>query len=265
MTAELAGERTANEGLSTSKTTIQSVSRASKILLAVAASPDGLLAKEVAVRFGLSLPTAYHLLTTLSVEALLVKDERRRYVLGPSAAVIAARVDRDTAAPEYYLRPLRDLAAATGETAYLSAWRAGEITVLATIEGAQAVRVVGLTTGYGKNIHARASGKLLLAFAKKAVVDEVLSGVTLRKLTPHTITTRAALDREFAQIRDTGLSFDRQEFTDDVRCVSAPIRQDGVVVACYTVSAPAARFEEHRAAMIEAVEKAANAASDSRG
>src|SRR5690348_6866796 len=88
----------------TGKTTIQSVSRASRLLLAVAASPDGLSAKAASDQFGLSMPTTYHLLTTLAAEGLLVKDARRQYMLGPRAAVLAAAISRDNRAPEYYLQ-----------------------------------------------------------------------------------------------------------------------------------------------------------------
>lgn len=51
------------------KTTIQSVSRAARILVAVAANPDAISSKAAAENFGLSPPAAYHLLTTLERKA----------------------------------------------------------------------------------------------------------------------------------------------------------------------------------------------------
>lgn len=247
-----------------SRTTIQSVSRASRLLFAVAAEPDGLAAKPASEQLGLPLPTTYHLLTTLVAEGLLAKDSRRRYVLGPRAGVLAAAVNRDNRAPEYYIAPLRELAAQTGETAYLSAWRNGAITVLTTVEGAHAVRVAGLSAGYRDNEHARASGKLLLAFASPVDRDRLLGGSTLRRLTPTTITDRAQLDREFERIRAEGLAFDRGEFYEGVECVSAPIVEDGTVVACYTVSTPADRFASDSEKIIDAVRAAGRAASNLR-
>ncbi|MFJ6453909.1 helix-turn-helix domain-containing protein [Paenarthrobacter sp. NPDC091669] len=44
-----------------SGTRIQSVSRAARLLLAVASNDDGLTVEEVASRFDLSTPTSYHL------------------------------------------------------------------------------------------------------------------------------------------------------------------------------------------------------------
>ena len=97
--------------------------------------------------------------------------------------------------PERYLKALNYLADTTGETAYLSAWRRGEIVVLATVEGSQAVRVVGLTAGYSENIHARASGKLLLAYSPEETREQTVKSLVLRRLTDATITSRAALRR----------------------------------------------------------------------
>jgi IclR family acetate operon transcriptional repressor len=244
------------------KTTIQSVTRAARLLLAIAASPGGLPAKAAAEEFGLPLPTVYHLLTTLTAEGLLAKDSRRYYVLGPRAAVLAAAVQRDTRAPEYYMGPLRDLAAVTGETAYLAAWRNGAITVLQTIEGARAVRVAGLATGYADNIHARASGKLLMAFAPAADRERLLATTPLRPLTSKTITDGDQLEAELQKIRSERLAFDLCEFNESVYCVSAPIVEASVVVGCYTVSMPSERWPTQREHIVRAVQHAAESASN---
>jgi IclR family acetate operon transcriptional repressor len=243
------------------QTRIQSASRAMRILLSVAASDDGMQAKEVARQFDLSLPTAYHLLNTLASEGMLFKDERRRYLIGSKASVIADAFNRGNTVPERQLKALHILAETTGETAYLSAWRRGEIIVLATVEGSQAVRVVGLTAGYSENIHARASGKLLLAFSPDEIRESMVKSLVLRRLTDATITSRAELRRELDRIRTEGIAFDQQEFQDGVECVSAPIREGGKVVACYTVSTPAARFVKQSAKITEELRRAASMAS----
>lgn len=246
-------------------TTIQSVSRASRMLLFVASSADGVAAKAVADELGLQLPTAYNLLSTLVAEGLLAKDGRRTYTLGPKAAVLVDAVARDTTAPDYYLEPLNELAQRTEETAYLSAWRQGQIRVLATVEGAHAVRVTGLTTGRGGLAHARASGKLLLAFARPEVRESVLGSGRLEKRTEHTITSRARLDEELEWIRVHGYAVDREEYADGVICISAPVVEEQTVVAAYTVSVPTVRFagreEELRAATLEAAARASSAGS----
>lgn len=249
-------------GSSASKTRIQSVSRAMNILAAVAVEPDGMTAKEISSRFRLALPTAYHLLSTLCDEGFLARGLRRQYVIGPRSAVIAQAVDRDMSSPESYLVALRSLAGSTGETAYVSAWRRGGIAVLATVEGAHAVRVTGLTTGYSENMHARASGKLLMACARDDVRERFLRDLPLPALTPNTITDRKALAIEFDRIRDEGLSYDHQEFMAGVECISAPIYEDGVVVGCFTVSTPTSRFDEKEDLITSALVEAAASVSN---
>lgn len=243
------------------KPAVQSVARASRILLAVASSPEGMTAKEVAGAFGLALPTAYHLLSTLVGEGLLAKDGRRRYVIGPKAAVVAHAMTRNTAPPESYLRALRRLADETGEMAYLSAWRRGQIEVLATVAGAHAVAVNAIDQGFCGDPHSRATGKLLLAFADAAARDAVLRATPLRPLTQHTITDRDALQAEFERIRAAGYACDREEFTLGVSCVSAPIREEGIVVAALTISAPTPRFREHEEQYVAAAVECARGPS----
>lgn len=210
---------------------------------------------------GLTVPTTHHLLNTLAAEGLAVKDSRRRYVLGPRVAVLADGLVRQ-AVPEYLARPLRALAHESGETAYLAAWGDGEIRALASVEGANAVRVAGVERGPYRHAHARATGKLLLAFARDGVRDAYLAAHPLERLTPRTIVDRAALEAELAAIRERGCAEDHEEFADGVACVSAPLLVDGVLVAAFTLSAPSQRFDARREALVEAVRRAAASAAE---
>lgn len=226
-----------------SQTRIQSVSRALSLLLAIAERPEGFTAKRLSEKFGLSLPTTYHLLSTMLAEGVLAKDDARVFRLGPRAAIIADAYQRLDRVPAEYQHALQTVARRTGETAYLGVWRSGGVQVLDTAEGTHAVRVVGLDVGYTEDLHARASGKLLLAFASDDIRENALRGKRFRRLTPHTITKKADLVAELDEIRAKGVSYDRQEFQEGIDCVSAPIWRGGRVSACITVSTPSERFE----------------------
>ncbi|NMR30527.1 IclR family transcriptional regulator [Arthrobacter sp. SF27] len=238
-------------------TTIQSVSRALKMLLAVAQSSNGLLAKEAAERFGLSVPTAYHLLNTMAREGMLFKDTAKKYHLGPAAAVIAQSVAATDVVPEHFSLVLRDLARTTGETAYLSAWSHQQIRVLETIEGAHAVRVGNLAVGYADHLHSRASGKVLLAFAPEDFRAAVLDSLSFDRLTPNTITSRKAFTEELQRVAEEGVAYDNQEFALGVDCIAAPIWVSGSVIGAFTVSVPSPRFVETKTEVLEAVKAAA--------
>jgi IclR family transcriptional regulator, acetate operon repressor len=231
-------------------TRIQSVARASRLLLLLARRPAGCTAAEAARELGLTVPTTHHLLNTLTGEGLAVKDSQRRFALGPQVAVLADGLVRQ-APPEYLARPLRELAERTGETAYLASWAAGDIRVLGCVEGAGAVRVAEVERGPYRHAHARATGKLLLAFARPEVRAAYLAAHPPVRLTQQTITD--GLEAELAAIRERGYSEDREEFVEGVSCASAPLLADGVVVAAFTVSAPSHRYDRHRTELIEAV------------
>jgi IclR family acetate operon transcriptional repressor len=242
-------------------TRIRSVARASQILLHVAEREER-TAREIAAAFGLPLPTCYHLLNTLVAEGLLSKDTRRQYHLGPKVGSLSDAFQRRLAAPEHLMRELHRLAETTGETALASAWRNGEVTVLASVEGDRAVRVAGLHSGYTSHGHARSSGKLLLAYAVDPLREAYLRGHALEPLTGHTIVQRSRLLEEFVRIRECGHAVDEEEFREGVACVSAPVIENGVAAAALTLSAPVERFRRRRSEYTEAVLAAAAAASD---
>jgi IclR family transcriptional regulator, acetate operon repressor len=240
---------------------VQSVRRAATLLMLAAQMPDGITATECAARIGAAVPTTHHLLSTLEQERLLTKTDRRRFVLGPRAGVIAEAFLRTSGAPAALHGSLVGLAGATGETAYLLAWRDHEIRVLDSLEGANAVRVAEIARGPYHDPHARAAGKLLLALADEETRDRFLDPEP-PALTPHTITDRAELDREFERIRTQGYAEDVNQFIEGVSCFAAPIIVDGVTIAALAVLAPSRRFQERRERLLDAILRAAALAAE---
>ena len=239
---------------------IQSVARAAQILVAVARSDDGLTSKQIAELLGVSRQGAYHLIHTLTGVGLLARGERSRYVLGLSVGTLAAAFARQLAAPEQLAGHVRALAAATNETAYAAGWRESEIVVLTVARGSAPVQAMEVAAGTTEDGHARASGKLLLAFAPADVRERYLAGHPLRRRTSRTITTRKRLDAELAQIRELGYAVDEEEFADGLCCLAVPLH-GGAAPYAISVSAPAERFRRGRERYLEAARAAAAAAT----
>jgi DNA-binding IclR family transcriptional regulator len=235
------------------KTRIQSVARAAQVLMWVAGQPHGATAKEIATSQGLALPTTYHLLNTLADEGLLAKDVHRRYILGRGTAILAQAYLRGKAVPETLLQALRDLARRTEETSYLADWGENDIRVLATVEGSQMVRVAEVGSGPYEHGHARANGKVLLAFAQPEVRAEYLRTHPPVPLTKNTIIDANKIERELAQIRDRGYAYDEEEFAPGVSCIAAPLLHNGQLVASLSISVPTERFLRRRADLTAAL------------
>lgn len=227
-------------------TRIQSVARASQVLLWIAQQPRGATAKEVAEAQGLTVPTTYHLLNTLVEHALLGKDADRRYILGRGTAILAHAYLRGKAVPENLMAGVRELARRTEETAYLADWGEREIRVLASIEGSQLVRVAEVGSGRYDHAHARANGKVLLAYAPLEVRQAYLRMHPIVPLTENTISGPRELETELEGVRRRGYAYDQEEFAAGVSCVGAPILLDGHLVAALGLSVPTDRFKKRR-------------------
>lgn len=242
-------------------TRIQSVARAARALLLIADAAEGCSATEVATRLSLAVPTTFHLLNTLVDEGLLTKDQRR-YFLGPAAGRIADGFMGPEPVTTALLAPLRQLADATLETAYLGIWRHGEVVVVGSVEGQQAVKVQGMGVGLAEDAHARASGKMLLSTLEEAALDAYLATHPLRAVTSHTITDEKALRQELRRTRRRGHSIDHEEFRDGVTCIGVPVENSSKVFGTYTLSVPVDRLRRNRDRYLTCLRAAAAQAVD---
>jgi DNA-binding IclR family transcriptional regulator len=156
--------------------------------------------------------------------------------------VLAAAYERQTLPPTELTVPLRALASATGETAYLGVWRDGQIEIRAQATGHHAVQVANLKPGFHSDAHARASGKVLLAFAEPGVRDRYFAAHPLRRLTANTITEPTRLMDELDRVRSTGFATEEEEFSEGVACIAVPIITDPYLIGAYAISGPVERY-----------------------
>ena len=198
--------------------------------------------KELAQEIDTPLPTTYHLLKTLVDLGALVKLEREGYRLGPAIGALSDSY-LEQGEPLRILEPaVRDLAKITGETTYMTAWRSGKIEVVVTVSSSRPVRVAPLGHGSQSYAHARASGKVMLAFARPSLREEYLYNNPLEKITPVTIDNSEILEGELKEIVKRGYATDLEEYAPDVSCLSVPVLASGHLIAALTVSAPTIRF-----------------------
>lgn len=235
---------------------VQSVARAVAIVLEVAKSDQGVTTREISERVGIGRQATYHLLHTLVETGMLTRTSGNRYIVGLRAATIGEAFLRQ-ATPSARLAPLVGrLARETGETAYTAGWWSGEVTTMSVARGSSPVHAAEVPQGYLGHAHARASGKLLLAFATEEMRAAYLDAHPLVALTPRTITDRAAFDRELSAIRERGYATDEEELTAGVCCIAVPL-DDGRSPYVIALSVPRERFrarlDRYLAAMRSAV------------
>ncbi|MFT4217388.1 MAG: IclR family transcriptional regulator [Micropruina sp.] len=222
----------------------QSVRRALDLLGRLAFGPASLddLAQDAPVH----KTTVMRLLQSLEEKNFVVRDSQRRYTLGPkffelSALALEQRDIRTIARPH-----LQQLAARTGHTVHLAAFEGPEVVYLDKIESRQPVRMysrIGLTAA----LHAAAVGKVLLAGLSQEQRASVVAGLTLRPLTPRTITDPARLLAELDATATQGWAVDLAEHEEFVHCAAVGVRDArGHIVAAASCSVPSVLLEGGR-------------------
>ena len=118
-------------------------------------------------------------------------------------------------------RHLEKLAARTEETCQLNIPKENGMLVL-DVANPDSDFFLQIVPGATLKLHCNAFGKAVMAFMDQDDAKEMLKG-KLEKLTEHTITNRNDIIASFAEIRETGLSYDRQEYTDGIYCIGTVV------------------------------------------
>ena len=219
---------------------VQSIERAFAVLSALADGPIGVT--DVAHRVGVPKSTAARLLTALWHEGAVEQEAGgTRYRLGPRIADLATRhvPTRDLVA---VARPhLVELATAVGEVAGLSVPDGRVVHYVDQVGTAHEVQVRDWT-GSRVPMHAVPSGQVMLAGLASAALERFLA-TPLESFTPATLTDVAALRDRLAQVTADGYAWVRDEFSEGLASVAAPVRvADGEVLAAVHVHGPSYRF-----------------------
>jgi IclR family transcriptional regulator, acetate operon repressor len=233
------------------KPRIQSVARAAAVLNAIARTPAGLTAQELSAATGLSRATTYHLVQTLVAVGYIASGPEHRYRLAVGVSPLVEAFGRHVV-PQDLVPLARSLAQRTGETAYVAAREGADLVLLCSVPGHHQVSVSNSPVGPIEHGHARASGKLLLAFAPDDARERYLAAHPLTRMTRATITNRDQLLTELERIRQAGWACDIEQFHDGVCCFAAPLA-GGAAPYALALSAPKARFEAHREEYLDAV------------
>src|SRR5256885_5932231 len=220
---------------------VRAVERAIAILdvLAQGGSRTG---AEIARELPVHRSAALRLLGTLERHGLVERDQRTaRYRLGRRLPQLASVVTGEFDL-RYLARPVCErLAAAVGETATLDVL-VGDVIV--PIEQATASTSVVSVNWLGRRtpVHCTASGKAITAFGPESVRERLLS-LPLDRVTPHTISGRAALEAQLEEARQTGVARTHEELEVGLDPIAGPVfGVDGEVVAALDVSGPSHRL-----------------------
>jgi IclR family transcriptional regulator, KDG regulon repressor len=222
---------------------IQSLTRAFKLLELIASSEEGLGLAQISREIGMNNSTVFHLLKTMVGTGYLRQDaDSKRYFIGGAFFCLAAAARTQSQLVSVAEPLLRDLASATGNTCLLGLRSNHQMFVVAKAEGNGAFAISDRVGG-GRPSHCTGMGKIMLSSMAPSELERYLSTYELKALTPSTITTVSRLLAELEEVRRTNLAIDDAEFHPELRCVATPVRDfSGHVVGALAMSCPAWRM-----------------------
>lgn len=237
---------------------VQSVDRAITVLEILARQGHAGVS-EVAAEIGVHKSTAFRLLAALEERDLVEQNtDRGKYQLAFGilrlASAIPGRIDLARQAQA----AMDALAQQLDETINLAVVREH---YAVNVQQAFSSAAVASQNWVGQltPLHATSSGKVLLAFMPEGQRDAILDKASLPRLTANTITSRAALLDQLAEIREAGFATASEELEIGLNASAAPVRDHtGTVVGALSASGPAYRFDRSRMEETEAdIKKAA--------
>ena len=218
---------------------VQSLGRAFAILEEVARHRDGIGLAELSKRVGLHNSTTFHLAKTMvSLGYLRQEKDSKRYRIGRPLFVLAASALNEVEMVNLATPVLEELSRETGESSHFSIRMGDAVVVIARTGGPGAFQLAD-RVGVVRPAHCTALGKVILAALRDDQLENFLQHAALKPSTPKSITDKAALRREIAEVRRSGIAYDDAEFNAEVRCAAAPVRDfTGQVTGALGISGP---------------------------
>lgn len=215
--------------------------------------------EELSREIKLAKPTVYRFLLTLQELGYARRADNDRWAITLRMFNVGSRaldhLDLHAAA-----RPVaEELSEELGETVHMGVLDGDSAVYVLKIESKFQIRMYS-RVGRRMPLYCTAIGKVLLAYMNDDEREAALTGVTFTAVTKNTITSRAALNAELAQIRKQGYALDNEEREEGLHCIGAPIFDfTGAVVATLSVSWPGFRYE--RGEESEKIDKVKDAAA----
>jgi DNA-binding IclR family transcriptional regulator len=251
--------------------TIQSVSRALKIIEVLAGYPEGIALNDLSQKLDLKKSTLHHLIITLVVHNYVKQNPlTRKYIIGSKIFEINNQISSTMDSFNGATPILMELANKCGEVVHLVKLDDGEVIYQQKIESPNCSHGLRMASYVGMRncAHSSSGGKVLLAYLEKAQLKSIIESKGLPQLTKNTITDPNKLLSNLQTIRDQGYAIDDEENEIGVRCLGAPIKNaSGNVVKAISISGPSSRITKDiiRYNLIQLVKEAAEHISDILG
>jgi DNA-binding IclR family transcriptional regulator len=215
---------------------INSIERCLKVIDILSDYPAGLKLTEISGHLDLHPSSVHHMVSTLLPHDYITQDpDTKKYSLGFRFLEISRKILDNLDIRKVAHRHLEVLRQECQEAVHLAMLRGDKVVYIDKLDTPSGLSLATYV-GFATDPHAAAGGKVLLAGLKDDEVKGIYKNKSLKAYGKNTITRLPALMAELERIRKQGYAVDNEEYYEGVRCVAAPVRSGGQVVASISVT-----------------------------
>lgn len=198
---------------------------------------------DIASELNIAKSTVHNHLVVLQEQSFATHTEHG-FELGLRLLDLGLESRRRQALFEFGRRKVNELAEQTGERSWCVIEEDGIAVYIYGAAGKNAV-MSHEVTGMRRPLHHIAAGKAIMANLSTERIDKIIDQRGIKAATEHTITDKAELKQELADIRERGAAYNLQEGILGVHAIGAPVLDtDGSVFGAISIAGPADRLTE---------------------
>ena len=221
------------------------------ILELVARNNKGMSFSEISSAMSIPKGSLHPLLHTMqSRKFLRYSADNHRYYIGERLYLLGHQYIRDADLLNAIQAEVSSLSGEVGETSFFGVLRGGDVFYLCKGEASTPIRIVTSAIGNSNPAYSTGLGKaLLLSHTYEQLC--ALYPERLPEKTVYSLKTREELWRQLGQMRERGLTYEKEESTLGIQCVAAPICCNDRIIAALSISIPVYRYSAERLPQME--------------
>jgi DNA-binding IclR family transcriptional regulator len=228
---------------------VPAVDRATDILDYLAKNSKGTI-KEIATDLHIPIASATRIIKTLTAKNYLIEHHMTpsSYSLGLKLLMFSQAVYREIDLDSIAKNEMKKLAEETDLVSQLAIYEQGYVMYTQMALPSPTVNVIIAPLRTPLNINTSAGGKAIISQMPDGQMDQVLQNANLKRATRNSITDKDLFKKHLLQCRMQGYATDDEEYSENIGCIAAPIRDhEGVTIAAVGVTGPINIIKEHNA------------------
>lgn len=209
--------------------------------------PKGLTLTEMSNMLEFNKSTVHRIAQTYLAHGYVAQDpELRKYYLGLKFLSVSSKLLESFDLREVARRDLIELHEKSNEITQLYSMRDKKQVCIDKIGLPSQGLAISSSVGWTTEPHPSAAGKVLLSELDLKEILAIYPTKSLRPYGKNTITNFDEFLKELDSVRAQGYAIDDEEYYEGVRCVAAPIRANGKIVASVSVTGSIFRITTKR-------------------